>query len=142
MLNSMILLIVSIILIGLATTLIILFIKYIKTMNILTEELRKEQAVLYKEIKSNLDVKNQQESEIKPVIRQNNKNLNTTTLKSSKVSQQELLELIKDKEPVFKKEVTIQPEGGFTNLNIDISNKTKIQSIISNKYLQKKYNVY
>lgn len=125
MLNSMILLIVSIILIGLATTLIILFIKYIKTMNILTEELRKEQAVLYKEIKSNLDVKNQQESEIKPVIRQNNKNLNTTTLKSSKVSQQELLELIKDKEPVFKKEVTIQPEGGFTNLNIDISNKTK-----------------
>lgn len=125
MLNSMILLIVSIILVCLATTLVILFIKHIKTMNILTEELRKEQVVLYEEIKSNLDVKNQQESEIKPVIRQNNKNLNTTTLKSSKVSQQELLELIKDKEPVFKKEVTIQPEGGFTNLSIDISNKTK-----------------
>lgn len=125
MLNSMILLIVSIILVCLATTLVILFIKHIKTMNILTEELRKEQVVLYEEIKSNLDVKNQQESEIKSVIRQNNKNLNTTTLKSSKVSQQELLELIKDKEPVFKKEVTIQPEGGFTNLSIDISNKTK-----------------
>lgn len=125
MLNSMILLIVSIILVCLATTLVILFIKHIKTMNILTEELRKEQVVLYEEIKSNLDVKNQQESEIKSVIRQNNKNLNTTTLKSSKVSQQELLELIKDKKPVFKKEVTIQPEGGFTNLSIDISNKTK-----------------
>ena len=127
MLNSMIFLIVSIILVGLGTTLIILFMKYIKTINILTEELRKEQAILYKykEKKSNLDVKNQQETEIKPIIRQNNNNLNTTTLKSSKVSQQELLELIKDKEPVFKKEVTIQPKEGFNNLNIDISKKNK-----------------
>lgn len=125
MLNSMIILIVSIILVCLAMTLIILLIKHIKTMNILTEELRKEQVVLYEEIKSNLDVKSKQESEIKSVIRPNNKNLNTTTLKSSKVSQQELLELIKDKEAVFKKEVTIQPKVGFTNLSIDISNKTK-----------------
>ena len=123
MLNSMIVLIVGITLVGLATTLIILFMKYVKNMNILIEELHKDQAVLYKEIKTNSDVKNQQEAEIKPIIKQNNKNLNSTTLKSSQMSQQELLELIKDKEQVFKKEVTIQSEGGFTDLNIDISKK-------------------
>lgn len=123
MLNSMIVLIVGITLVSLATTLIILFMKYVKNMNILIEELHKDQAVLYKEIKTNSDVKNQQEAEIKPVIKQNNKNLNSTTLKSSQMSQQELLELIKDKEQVFKKEVTIQSEGGFTDLNIDISKK-------------------
>ena len=123
MLNSMIVLIVGITLVSLATTLIILFMKYVKNMNILIEELHKDQAVLYKEIKTNSDVKNQQEAEIKPVIKQNNKNLNSTTLKSSHMSQQELLELIKDKEQVFKKEVTIQSEGGFTDLNIDISKK-------------------
>ncbi|MEG2869682.1 MAG: hypothetical protein RR894_18265 [Terrisporobacter sp.] len=148
MLNNIVLLIVCIILVSLATILIVLFMKYIKTMNILTEELRKEQEVLYKEIKSNLDDKNQKKTEVKSNSQQTNKNnqrkiqvksnnnkpnnkntnLNTPTLKSSKVSQQELLELIKDKEQVFKKEVTIQSGGGFTDLDIDISKNKKIDN--------------
>ena len=75
--------------------------KHMKTMNMLTEELCKEQKMLYEKLESNLYDKNHKKTEVKP--NNNNTNLDITSLKSSKVSQQELLELIKDKEQVFKK---------------------------------------
>lgn len=124
--SSVLLLIICIILVSLSMTLIVLFMKHIKTMNILTEEFRKEQEMLYKKIESNLDDENNQKMEVKSNDNKPNNsdtNLNTTTLKSSKVSQEQLSELIKDKEQVFKKEVTIQPGSGFIDLNIDISKK-------------------
>jgi len=127
MLNSMILLIVCIILISLSTILIILFMKQIKSISTLTEELRKEQKVLYTKIESNLDDKNYPKTKVKPndnKPNENNTNLDISSLKSSKVSQQELFELIKDKEPVFKKEVIIHSKGEIKDLNIDISQKT------------------
>lgn len=131
--NSIIFLLIGVILVSLAVLLIVLFMKHLKSMNIFIEAIRKEQAVLHNEInQSNQqnNKKNNKKTQVKPNNNKvNNKNkmgnLNSTKLKSSKVSQEELLELIKDKEQVFKKEVTIKPGEVFTDLNIDIDKKIK-----------------
>lgn len=128
--------------------LIVLTIKHFKLMYALTEEVRKEQIALSKEtleIKSNLiinqknliknlmnnmclcktdDSKNKNTIKKPPIKKETNiQTVKTSETKSSQVSEQELLELIKDKEKIFKKQVTIPPGAMSMDVDIDIENK-------------------
>lgn len=124
MIDIKVFLLISLILISLVVIIVVLFMKHINYIHILMEEIRREQLVLYKEIvniKSNLESNNDvMKKEIKSYSKKSNNqaNKNSNVLKSSKVSQQELLELIKDRKPVYKKEVTVGPGGKSIDLNI------------------------
>jgi hypothetical protein len=124
MIDIKVFLLISIILMSLVVIIIVLFMKHLKTIHIFMEQIFKEQSVLYKEmlnIKSSLEINNEiMKKEIKSYSNKVNNplNQNINTLKSSKVSQQELLELIKGKKLGSKKEVTIKPGGAFMDIDI------------------------
>lgn len=131
--NNVMFLLISVILVVLGSVLIVLFKKHLKSMNIFVEEIRKEQEVLHNEINQSNQQNNKKKNK-KTQVKPNNKkvnnknnmeNLNSTKLKSSKVSQKELSELIKGKKQVFKKEVPIKPGDVFVDLNIDIDKNMK-----------------
>lgn len=132
--------------------LIILFMKQLKFIRIFIEEMHRDQIIINKELlqikrennnqKENTskevnvsetksfnspdDEDNLQRTQVKSSSNiANNKqtNLNTTELKSSQVSEQELQELLKGKEQIFNKQVNIQNEKMFVDFDIDITDK-------------------
>ncbi|WP_300386202.1 hypothetical protein [Clostridium sp.] len=113
-------------------------------MRIFIEEMRRDQIISYKEIS---DIKKENNSESVKVSRNetynlqniessiqpsqikssndvvNDTNLSINKLKSSQVSKEELLEMLKGTEQVFANQVNIDTEKMFIDLDIDMKEK-------------------
>ncbi len=144
MIESNLFLLISVIFIILQIVIIFLFMNHLKFMRIFIEEMRRDQIISYKEIS---DIKKENNSESVKVSRNetynlqniessiqpsqikssndvvNDTNLSINKLKSSQVSKEELLEMLKGTEQVFANQVNIDTEKMFIDLDIDMKEK-------------------
>lgn len=151
MIDNNLFLLISVIFIILEIIIVFLFMNHLKFMRIFIEELRRAQIVTYKELAEIKKENTNQSSKISinesynpsinknPIINNtitkiqeisstnlannNQGNINVTELKSSKVSEAELLEMLKDTEQIFAKKVNMDSGKVIMDIDIDIEEK-------------------